>query len=388
MSFSFTNDSAVHLLTMAGALVPGIQKVMVVFYHTALARTEARLFYPGKDDGNIEEVFLDEAVLSGIARLRTEGSDFYWASETDLPFTMERSGIRQLDVFSEFDRNILVIPYTTATDGRHDLLLFYLHENAANFMLSNTGKPLGAEHKQIIGTLLRRSIQAIAGSQLNDQSELLGFNRNVSLLINSLKKEKQNAAEYREKHGQNLMAFARLELMRQAEKLFYSEVELTPEAEDKLRNYSGDIHIMGKVIDNAVGFAATLQYGSNHGKLILDDYHLNFDAATETSAIDNPELNVQSRYLKTLQLLDKLESAAIEVLKRNKPLTGSNVGSACRKSISAPAITDALKKHKTKIISLLKQYPERWPTIRNEFKPLINILSVRETASYGRQSGA
>jgi hypothetical protein len=62
---------------------------------------------------------------------------------------------------------------------------------------------------------------------------------------------------------------------------------------------------------------------------------------------------------------------------REMPLTGLNVGSACSTPISAPAISDALKKHRNKILTLLGLYPDRWNLIRSEFKPLINVISTK-----------
>ena len=47
--------------------------------------------------------------------------------------------------------------------------------------------------------------------------------------------------------------------------------------------------------------------------------------------------------------------------------------------VSAPAITDALGKNRDFIRLLLKKYPEKWEAIRNDFKPLLNLLRRGET---------
>ncbi|MBL6950397.1 MAG: hypothetical protein ISR57_07110, partial [Bacteroidales bacterium] len=57
-------------------------------------------------------------------------------------------------------------------------------------------------------------------------------------------------------------------------------------------------------------------------------------------------------------------------------LTSVNVGKEFPTPISAPAITDALRKHKKRIIHLFDQYPEKWEIIRHEFRPIQNILNA------------
>jgi hypothetical protein len=83
-----------------------------------------------------------------------------------------------------------------------------------------------------------------------------------------------------------------------------------------------------------------------------------------------------SRFHRTIQLLNRLESAAKKVQANGNSLTGSAVGQAMDNPISAPAISDALKKHKNKIQTLCKDFPEEWLTIRKSFKPIMNALSA------------
>jgi hypothetical protein len=46
--------------------------------------------------------------------------------------------------------------------------------------------------------------------------------------------------------------------------------------------------------------------------------------------------------------------------------------------ISAPAITESLGKSREIIRQLLEKYPDKWETIRKEFKPLLNQLRKAE----------
>ena len=88
------------------------------------------------------------------------------------------------------------------------------------------------------------------------------------------------------------------------------------------------------------------------------------------------ETMADSRYTKTIHILNRLELAAKKVQSEGKSLNGSNVGLAMETPISAPAISDALKKHKSKIQNLCNEFPDEWKLIRKHFKPIINTLSA------------
>jgi hypothetical protein len=114
------------------------------------------------------------------------------------------------------------------------------------------------------------------------------------------------------------------------------------------------------------------------GILKIEDYFLHPYFSIEKSSNINIGIEAieDSRYIKTIQMLNKLENAANKVQSNGKSLSGSNLGHAMSTPISAPAISDALKKHKNKIQSLCNKYPDEWTLIRKAFRPVINILSA------------
>ena len=78
-------------------------------------------------------------------------------------------------------------------------------------------------------------------------------------------------------------------------------------------------------------------------------------------------------------LLDNLNEAVKSVVNQKQTPTGILVGQALKKPISAPAISDALKNHRSKILTLLNQYPNRWVELIQYFKPIQN-LQIYNTA--------
>jgi len=55
-------------------------------------------------------------------------------------------------------------------------------------------------------------------------------------------------------------------------------------------------------------------------------------------------------------------------------MTSINVGTACPVPITAPAISDSLKKHKDQINYLFDKYPDKWEVIRRGFRPVKNLF--------------
>jgi len=98
--------------------------------------------------------------------------------------------------------------------------------------------------------------------------------------------------------------------------------------------------------------------------LVLEDY--------EQKPNEKPVISI--RYERTLMLLDRYEDSAKKVTQAKLSLTGVNLGKYCDPPVSPAAISDALKKHSKKITTLFAKYPNRWSLIRQEFRPVKNLV--------------
>ncbi len=140
----------------------------------------------------------------------------------------------------------------------------------------------------------------------------------------------------------------------------------------KLEHFNGSLEQLKSTLTHAAQMALNMQYGTAQTNIVLKAWDIQFDTFSTVTESPN-EPGIQERYQKTYLLLEKLENAARRVINNQDRLTSENVGSACPTPISAPAISDALKNHQKAII-LLNQFPDRWPTLRNEFRPVRNLL--------------
>ncbi len=140
------------------------------------------------------------------------------------------------------------------------------------------------------------------------------------------------------------------------------QITFSDEALDLLLNFEGSPDELKQAVMVASESAINL---SNSQEIVVEATYLQLqhyqNIKPNKSVTPVPTFN---RYAKTLALLDKYEAATRKTLKNELSLTGKNVGSMCDFPISAPAITDSIKKHKKKILSLFNQHPEKWPIIK------------------------
>ncbi len=78
-------------------------------------------------------------------------------------------------------------------------------------------------------------------------------------------------------------------------------------------------------------------------------------------------------------LLDKYEAAARMAQQSGLIVNGKTIAAHMRPSVSPPAITDALKKHKKGIALALEESPEKWELLRKHLKP---VKELNEHAFY------
>jgi hypothetical protein len=297
----------------------------------------------------------------------------------DIPFEIKSKQRVQLNIFNEFNNNILLIRIPNDYDQQSDLYFFYFNQNLSNFGTVNNTKSLSTENKTIIAHILRNTIQTISLTLRDDKELFAELHENTKSLlteINSLKEE-LNTTRTKFNNGfirlcQNLL----LEISQKHGRIY----RLSESAIEKLKHFEGDFNVLKNILEKAAHFAESFALDSSVQDILIADFHIIITdepvKKTKETVSEHPA-DLPIRYSKTLVLLDKLENAALNVKSKNKLVTSANLGSECPTPITPPAITDALKKHRTKILFLFKEYPHRWEIIRSEFRPIQNILNVR-----------
>jgi hypothetical protein len=161
---------------------------------------------------------------------------------------------------------------------------------------------------------------------------------------------------------------------------------LTEEALLKIREFKGNIKHLPVILENAIVFTENLLMQSEEEVVQIHPYSLDFDSYQVIEKAEQFTKKIDSRQSRAMQLLDRLEVAAIGLKNKNMAIISANVGKALVPSVSAPAITEALGKSRDLIRQLVDKYPDKWETIRAEFKPLINQLRKSEPDAFKEES--
>ncbi len=377
-SFSFTEKPILFILNILPKLLPGIEKVVAVYCTDEKENLVSTMLK--NDNGEyFQESFHVSDSTSILNRFRLDNSPYTWLRIEDLPFEIKPKEKIQLNIFNEFNNNILLIRIKNSVDGYNDLFFFYFKTDLSNFGTINPTKILSTGNKTIIAHLIRNSIIAHFDIQKEDKelfATLTENTRNILYEVNELRKEVSHLTE-KLKDGIIHLSYSYLEEISSKNSRNYKFSESTIK---KIKGFDGSIDNLKAILEKAAKYADAMVPERSISDVLISDFHLFFDIEQEQKVKEQLKEHVGEvpvKYAKTIILLDRLEHAANLLKSQNKILTSSNLGNEFPKPISPPAITDALKKHRSKILHLFNEYPNRWQLIRNEFRPVQNILNAK-----------
>ena len=378
--FSFSEQPYLFILRQLPSILPGIQKVVVVHYSPDSDGITSDLIQNENGD-YVQEAFQVSDSSSFFNRLRSDNAPFIWLRKEDVPFEIIAKERVQLEIFNELNNSILLIRILNSFDNKNDLYFIYFNQDLSNFGTINPNKMLSTDNKTIIGHVLRNTILTLFENHNRDKHLLVSLNENTRAIISERNSLRIELEVIRDKFEDGLIRLCNSYLaeLNQSNNVSYN---LSEDAVRKIKDYKGDIDNLKPIITQAAHYAETMNLEGNISNVLIADFHIVIEEkkvqkTIETIEKTEPIGDVPVKYNKTFLLLDKLENAANHVKLKNKLLTGANIGNEFPTPITPPAISDALKKHKQKILHLLHEYPNRWEIIRNEFRPMQNILNAK-----------
>jgi hypothetical protein len=377
-SFSFTEKPVLFILKLLPNLLPGIEKVVAVYWSPEKNNLVSTILK--NDNGEYsEDAFHVSDSTSILTRLRSDNAPYSWLRIEDLPFDIKPKEKIQLNIFNELNNNILLIRIKNVFDDHNDLFFFYFNQDFSNFGTVSPKKILSTDNKTIIAHLIRNSILAQLNIHQDDKELFATLNENTFNILSDANDLRKKVSDLNEKlqDGIIYLCYSYLSEISGNNLRTY---QLSESGVCKLKGFQGDIENLKIILEKAAKYADAMVPERTNEAVIISDFHLFFDIEKEqkvTEATVEHIGEVPVKYAKTFILLDRMEHAAEQLKSQNKVLTSSNLGNEFPKPISPPAITDALKKHKSKILYLFKEYPNRWPVIRKEFRPVQNILNTK-----------
>lgn len=354
------------------SIIPGISKVLV--FYPVLGKTHS-----AASDG-AEGIRTEQCLPELEARLTPylqQVNPWDWFSDADLPYQLAKQPMLQRTVFSEEHNRVLLIRLT-ADDGKNPFLLFFHFPE--NFQWTGRDRQhlvLSTDHKSLISFLLyhtaRQFLTGLIQNHHNQQKLSDAIDSLGSQLINKRVEIQQQAETGYQWKVETIRFFAR-----EYSQVIQHEIIVDSSAIDYLARSSSAPAQLKELVNKAVDLAL-LSPSAKGGEVVVFDYHLiASQGKVVAKAPSESGHNVVAD--RTLALLDRLEMAANKALEMGEAVTGQSIGRHCSPAITPPAISDALKKHKIRLNLLLAKYPDRWITLRSRFKPVQNLLTLKNGA--------
>jgi FtsZ-binding cell division protein ZapB len=313
-----------------------------------------------------------------IRKFRSDSSPYLWIRPEDVPFEISPKEKIQLNIFNELTNNVLLIRFKSELDSLNDLLFIYFNQNLNSFGTVSISKILSPDNKTIIAMIVRNALMAYLSNMKQDKELFSTLTENIQSLIDTNRSLQLELNEIQDKSKESLIQLAQ-GYLEEISRKYNVRYRLSESGLDKIERYPGELSSLRTILEKACQYAESLNLDDVVKEILILDYHIILpEKHSKKPLVKVPESggDVPARYLRTLYLLDKLETAAQKVKSKNKLLTSINIGNEFPSPVTPPAITDALKKHRQKILYLFKEYPYRWEIIRNEFRPVQNIINA------------
>lgn len=322
-----------------------------------------------------EEVAVPELVNDHPDVFFQTSDEYQWYQSNEVVHSIDRARIGNsvhMNLFDEMERNVLFMKFYFK-QSRAGVFVFF-DQNRAQLGFLGSDLTFSQENKLLIGRLTVSSLQSILNRMAEDEKLFMHFKTGIQHLSKDLQ---QNSAGNRQSMAmleKMLLEFAREYIDHKSAEINLP-VNLTGSAREKVMAFRGTPAALKQMIDHAIILALNLNPLS---PVLIDEWNFQEQGmADEPKSVTSEEKpQIQQVYIRTWEWLNRLESAVEVVVKNNLPVTGSNVGAAMKPSITAAAISDAMKKQEKFLRTLLLEYPQKWNTLRTHFKPIRNKIEI------------
>lgn len=366
--FSFKGHFLESLLNNAALMFPGADKLLAVYYDNSLPGLKSRekqLENPGES-----KVIRDVDIASdqSVKNLRKQRPRSTWLKNLDIKAVISPTRT-QLDIQSELDNHVLLIRFPNAPDGFSDLLFIFFKNEDRIFQFRGNPQKLGTSLKETVANMLVRALDVFRKQTENDLSVFKLIKQSDNLLnteIIMLREQLENKNKIQLNHFRELVSSISDPISTRTGIIF----KWTDECLLKIIGLNLPFKAIKPLIENTITVLFNRELSPhpiieiNALDLLIND----FEYKKESQPV------ISNRYQRTLMLLDRYEESAKKVVRAKLPLTGVNLGKYCNPSVSPAAISDALKKHSKKIITLFDKNPNRWSLLRQEFRPVKNMV--------------
>lgn len=360
-----------------GRLLPGMEKIIVFYFD----ERDFQIKCSALNSDEPVSLTISEEYLPKIQRQRASGQRYEWYKKDYELLHLEKASNAspfQMQLDDEANLNLLVLRFENPVDHLNDLVLIHFHDKIGTLKLATENDTISSSEKNIIERLLYNQIAFLLQNERSNKQlyERIMENHRVLKKTNQLLKNEVTQKEVSYKKSISYFCRNHLDVVAKKEKL---KLGITDDAIALIieKNIPFDrIHLM---LNKSIELCLNKGLHELDEKIVIDEYDLVFPElnTAQTGVAENgkiAEVPLHDRYAKTKEYLDRYEKAAEELLQNGLALTGANIGAYCSPKITPAAISDNLKKHRSKIITLLFRYNEKWPIIRESYRPIRKLL--------------
>lgn len=323
-----------------------------------------------------------EEMILKLKELSKEKTPYQWLRPDHLPFVQQTQlSIAQLDLFSESQYLVLLI--RSYVEQSTILSYLFFRNDCSNFGISDGQTQLETSHKAIIGNMANQFANICLSNFQTSKSNEMTFRQHTRDILDARQLEvNRNEEDFLNWKRQWLDSYL-IDLSRRDGVNYV----ISEKAQNEIINADITYEEIKETVDNSIDYICNLISCTPGDDLLIE---ASFLVMPQKVRSENVKSSTTAQPIKqqnkTILLLDRLEEAANSLYKQGLPITSADVGASMDKPITAPAITDALRKNKVRIFRLFEQYPNRWTTIRQYFKPIIN-LSAKQNQHLRNVSG-
>jgi hypothetical protein len=359
-----------HILMNAMSLITSISEAMVVYFDEEMGH-ETMVRRGNSNKKELEEVACFEPAA---VRPSLRDKNWQWLTDSEMPFSKQLLSKEQNRTL--FDENkVRNLQISLLNKSGESILVCYFVFGEQNPLFGHASElALTTENKTLIANMMSNYIlqlRTLYNQQLDNTRFLHEQFRYTEQQLKQLYQKNESSRDIR---GDMIGQFCELRLS-EFSNTYGIDFELSISSHKELSGRNIGLMQVDDILFSAVNRLKAMF--PLEKRLVIEPWHLMFETDLSENPIETSSMN-DVRFSRTLDLLNKLEEAGKRVKKLHLKLTGTNVGMHCETPISAPAITDALRKHSNRIVKLMNLYPDRWSLLRTYFRPLQNLLDLRE----------
>lgn len=352
-----------------GNILPGIEEVKTYYFDERDFRVKLSHF----NKGEITFPPIDESKLHIIQKHRGNSQKYEWLKENFELFKSENQNNFQISIEDIAKQNLLCLRFENPIDHLFDIIFIHLNGKVGTLKLSLDNENIKEDEKSIVERLIHNSISFILDNERNNKKLYQNVISNVETLKDNNNLLKKEVTDKSDSYQKSISYFCTSYVYKIAKQENVS-ISITKDAINKIIIDAIPFDKLEPLLRQTIEMCLnrTLDLSEN---ILIDEFDLVIPKKTVSNHNHKEEqVVISDRYAKTKEYLDRYEVAAEELLKNGLSLTGINIGTTCTPKITPAAISDNIKKHRSKIITLLNRYQEKWPIIRENYRPIRKLL--------------